>query len=143
MHTRPITSSIRSSTAPDVFLPPYPTPPQAKQLPYKLDAGPFAPQPDERTICSGSRDTSLRLWDVETGACTASVSVPRNLVTCLKYLPGPPASSSSTIAQGGEDLRLRVWDAREAGLRPALTVEGYTYFPVRACGDEKRCTISV
>lgn len=92
---------------------------------------------DERTLSSGSRDTSVRTWDVQTGQCTASAKTPRNLVTCLKYLC---AESSASVVQGGEDLRLRVWDVREAGLRPSLTVEGYTFFPlcldVSACGHE-------
>ncbi|CAM9244805.1 unnamed protein product, partial [Pylaiella littoralis] len=104
---------------------------------------------DEKTLCSGSRDTSVRAWDVETGRCTASGKVPRNLVTCLRFLAPSPslssesrlesesssassssASSSSVVVQGGEDLRLRVWDLREGGLRPAVTVEGYTFFPI-------------
>ena len=82
---------------------------------------------DERSLASGSRDTSVRTWDVQTGQCTARVKTPRNLVTCLKYLP---AESPASLVQGGEDLRLRVWDVREGGLRPSLTIEGYTFFPV-------------
>lgn len=82
---------------------------------------------DEKTLYSGSRDTSIRAWDVQTGQCTSSAKVPRNLVTCLKCLPG---ESSSSVAQGGEDLKLRVWDTREGGLRPSMTIDGYTFFPV-------------
>ena len=64
--------------------------------------------------------------------CIASSSVPRNLVTCLKHLKEGPLAP---VAQGGEDLRLRVWDVREAGrLRPSLTIEGYTFFPVSRGG---------
>eukprot|EP00903_Cladosiphon_okamuranus_P015395 g14219.t1 len=91
---------------------------------------------DERNLASGSRDASVRTWDVQTGQQrTASAKVPRNLVTCLKYLPdkagssASSSSSSSSVVQGGEDLRLRVWDVREAGLRPSVTIEGYTCFP--------------
>lgn len=69
---------------------------------------------------------------MQTGQRTASAKVPRNLVTCLKYLSDKAGSSasSSSVVQGGEDLRLRVWDVREAGLRPSVTIEGYTFFPV-------------
>lgn len=87
---------------------------------------------DERTLASGSRDTSIRMWDVQTGQCTASAKTPRNLVTCLKYLP---PESPASLVQGGEDLRLRVWDVRETGLRPSLTIEGYTFFPVIYSAD--------
>lgn len=86
---------------------------------------------DERTLWSGSRDTSVRAWDVQTGQCTSSAKVPRNLVTCLKYLSVGPSCSSSVVAQGGEDLRLRVWDAREQARKPPLTIEGFIFFPVR------------
>lgn len=54
----------------------------------------------------------------------ALTSVPRNLVTCLKYLP----ADSSTLVQGGEDLKLRVWDVR-GGLVQVQTIE-CIYFPV-------------
>ncbi|CAM9841354.1 unnamed protein product [Ectocarpus fasciculatus] len=82
---------------------------------------------DEKTLYSGSRDTSIRAWDVQTGQCTSSTKVPRNLVTCLKCLSG---ESSFSVVQGGEDLKLRVWDAREGGLRPSITMDGYTFFPL-------------
>ncbi|CBN77035.1 conserved unknown protein [Ectocarpus siliculosus] len=82
---------------------------------------------DEKTLYSGSRDTSIRAWDVQTGQCTSSAKVPRNLVTCLKCLSGGPSSS---VVQGGEDLKLRVWDTREGGLRSSMTVDGYTFFPL-------------
>ncbi len=102
-------------------LPPFSSPPYPPNAPPTFLS-------DERQLCSGSRDASVRTWDVETGRCTASSKVPRNLVTCLKYLPGE--SHAASVVQGGEDLRLRVWDVREAGLRPSMTVEGYTFFPV-------------
>ncbi|CAM9598490.1 unnamed protein product, partial [Scytosiphon promiscuus] len=89
---------------------------------------------DEMTLWSGSRDTSVRAWDVQTGQCTSSAKVPRNLVTCLQHLSG--GSSSSVVAQGGEDLRLRVWDAREHGLRPSMSIEGFTFFPL--CLDSSK-----
>lgn len=88
---------------------------------------------DEQTLCSGSRDTSVRLWDVKTGDCQSSVKAPRNLVTCLQYLPpssGGPTSSSAVVIQAGEDLKLRVWDFREGRQMPTLILEGYKFFPV-------------
>lgn len=88
---------------------------------------------DDRTLCSGSRDYSVRLWDAETAAQTQSAKVPRNLVTCLKWFGdgGDSGGSGGLIAQGSEDLRLRVWDPR-GDLRsgPAQTFGGYTYFPL-------------
>ncbi|XP_019641040.1 PREDICTED: WD repeat-containing protein 31-like [Branchiostoma belcheri] len=63
--------------------------------------------PDNTQVCTGSRDNSLRLWDVETGACLMENSVPRNLVTDICWVPG-----QQTVVQTGEDKVLKLWDAR-------------------------------
>lgn len=42
-------------------------------------------------LMSGSRDNSVKIWDIPTGKCTASSEIPRNLVSrenrdhCLCY----------------------------------------------------------
>ena len=77
-------------------------------------------------LLSGSRDTTVRLWDVATGAACGRGALPRNLVTCARGVPGAP----SLFAQGSEDLSLRVWDARAGVLRAAQTFRGYVYFPL-------------
>eukprot|EP00949_MAST-11_sp_MAST-11-sp1_P000096 g96.t1 len=74
-------------------------------------------------FCSGSRDTAVTLWDVESGKSLLTRKTPRNLVTCLGWIGG------KTIAQGSEDLRVRVWDMSAHGA-PAMTLQGYTYFPL-------------
>lgn len=56
-------------------------------------------------LCSGSRDNTVKLWDVETGACTKTANISRNLVTSVKW-----ASDGSIIAQTSEDKELRLWD---------------------------------
>ncbi|CAH1272346.1 WDR31 [Branchiostoma lanceolatum] len=43
--------------------------------------------PDNTQVCTGSRDNSLRMWDVETGACLMENSVPRNLVSLEGFSP--------------------------------------------------------
>ena len=45
---------------------------------------------DERVLLTGARDTSLRLWDVETCKQTSMTKIPRNLVTCLRCVYGEP-----------------------------------------------------
>ncbi|KAG5192412.1 WD40-repeat-containing domain protein [Tribonema minus] len=83
---------------------------------------------DETHLWSGSRDTSVRLWDVSTGQQRGMVATPRNLVTCLKCMPGE--EGTNVVVQGGEDLKLRLWDFRTPSSVPAQTLDGFVYFPL-------------
>ncbi|XP_038046246.1 WD repeat-containing protein 31-like [Patiria miniata] len=58
-------------------------------------------------LCSGSRDNSVRQWDISTGQCINQSIIPRNLVTHIKWIPG-----ESMLAQTSEDKCLRLWDTR-------------------------------
>lgn len=88
---------------------------------------------DGTRAASGSRDTTVRIWDIERGTQVAVTRVPRNMVTSLAWIPGTP-----TFAQGSEDLRLRVWDSRTG--RVVQTMAGYTYFPL--CVDASDCMLA-
>jgi len=80
----------------------------------------------EGLLFSGSRDTSVRGWDVEMGVEVMKGSATRNLVTCLSTMPSDP----HLVIQGGEDLQVRVWDSREGLGSPSLSLKGFTYFPL-------------
>jgi WD40 repeat protein len=82
---------------------------------------------DPGVIFSGSRDYSVKSWDLEIGALRTSYSSPRNIVTTLACCPAQPHS----LYQGSEDLFVRVWDTRSSShSAPAQMVGGYVYFPV-------------
>jgi WD40 repeat protein len=82
---------------------------------------------DKSAIASGSRDYSVKRWDIECGACTAAYSTPRNIVTALE----PSPVQAATLYQGSEDLFVRVWDLRVAsGTGPVQVISGFVYFPV-------------
>lgn len=86
---------------------------------------------DGSKALSGSRDYSLCLWDLAAGALVNTVSISRNVVTCLRWVPGEP----HLVVQGSEDLRLRLWDVRTLS-KPAATIEGkFTYFPLCVDSD--------
>jgi len=110
-----------------------PTPPLAGTLSgHTLSVSAVDVWPDGTTAMSGSRDCSVRLWDVSAAREVAAVATPQNVVTCIQRV------GDALVAQGGEDLCVRLWDVRALGggcaaatLKPAASVlGGYTYFPV-------------
>ncbi|XP_067946910.1 WD repeat-containing protein 31-like [Watersipora subatra] len=54
-------------------------------------------------MCSGSRDNSIALWDLETGEVMRSSKIARNLVTDICW-------KGELLAQTSEDKTLRLWD---------------------------------
>ena len=61
----------------------------------------------EGQLFSGSRDNTVCLWDINSGVCINRCSIARNLVTCVRWIPGEPC-----VLQSSEDKHLRVWDTR-------------------------------
>ena len=64
--------------------------------------------PDGAMLASGGRDYAVKVWDPESGRCTSTSKISRNLVTCAKFFK----DGSQRFAQGSEDLTMRVWDVR-------------------------------
>ncbi|KAK1806939.1 hypothetical protein P4O66_005422 [Electrophorus voltai] len=62
---------------------------------------------DGSKLCTGSRDNSMRLWDIETGKCLQKNTISRNLVTHVCWVPG-----GTSVVQTSEDKTIRVWDSR-------------------------------
>ncbi|ETN97597.1 WD repeat-containing protein, partial [Reticulomyxa filosa] len=60
------------------------------------------------TICSGSFDNSIRLWDVETAKELTVFKGYKGYVRSVKYLP----NETNTICSGSEDKSVRLWDIR-------------------------------
>ncbi|XP_039267770.2 WD repeat-containing protein 31-like isoform X1 [Styela clava] len=57
---------------------------------------------------SGSRDNSVRLWDLATGVCTEENKVSRNLVTDICI-----SSEHNLVFQTSEDRAIKLWDSRD------------------------------
>ncbi|CAE8676857.1 unnamed protein product [Polarella glacialis] len=65
-----------------------------------------------QALVTGSRDCSLRLWDLETGRTLQQNKILRNVVTALRRVPAGAGAGASAVVQASEDLQLRVWDVR-------------------------------
>ena len=90
-------------------------------------------------LATGSRDYSVKIWDITTSQCKQSYSASRNVVTSLIYASNSDSnangnsnsniSHSHLLYQGGEDLSVRGWDTRSSNSKPALHMKDYIYFP--------------
>jgi WD40 repeat protein len=94
---------------------------------HELNITGLAVNPTNPSVAfSGSRDYSVKTWDLERGLLSTYTDK-RNVVTALSVCAATP----HTLYQGSEDLRVRVWDTRlPSHSAPATTVGGFVYFPV-------------
>ena len=79
----------------------------------------------ENLFVSGSRDYSLKIWDIETAKCLDEYKVSRNIVTAITSTPHLP----NIVFQSSEDLTVKLWDVRQpSGSLPTATISGFVYF---------------
>ena len=72
--------------------------------------------PDGTTIASGSRDKTVRLWDVETGELRHTFTGHTDGVYSVAFSP-----DGTTIASGSRDKTVRLWDVEIGELRHTFT----------------------
>ena len=90
---------------------------------HALTVSGLAALEDIGKACTGSRDYTVRLWDLETADCVQTSKISRNVVSFVRRIPG-----EKTVIQASEDLRLRIWDVRDF-TTPAQTFEGHVNIP--------------
>lgn len=71
--------------------------------------------PDGRRLVSGSRDRTIRVWDVETGRELHKLEDHRGAVTCLAF-----SRNGRWLVSGSEDRTIRVWDMNTMSRRRIL-----------------------
>ena len=64
--------------------------------------------PDGRKIASGSEDKSVKVWDVTSGACLATLKGHRDAVSSVAYSP-----DGRKIASGSGDSTVKVWEFKK------------------------------
>jgi len=84
--------------------------------------------PSGTHMLSGSRDNSVRLWDVASGHCVRMMALAQNVVTHVCW---SPSSASWMVAQSSEDKTVRLWDVRS--LHVAVTTAAKQY--IQTCCD--------
>src|SRR4051812_18060502 len=77
--------------------------------------------PDGRTIASGSYDTTIKLWDGQSGQERASLKGHTDPVVSVAFSPDGKA-----LASGSYDGTIKLWDAATGQER--ATLKGHTHY---------------
>ena len=72
-------------------------------------------------LASGSRDKTIRIWDVSTGLCIVTLTGHDNWVRGLVFHPG-----GKYLLSAADDKTMRVWDLRHR--RCLKTLEAHQHF---------------
>jgi len=75
--------------------------------------------PNGKLLASGSRDRTVKLWDVATGGVLASLSGHSHIITCLAFRP-----DGKLLATGSEDKTIKIWDVTEK--KELTTLSGHS-----------------
>jgi WD40 repeat protein/GTPase SAR1 family protein len=92
-----------------------------------------AVSPDRTWVVSASGDTTLKIWDLETGECRATLPGHTAAVTSVAITP-----DGRRIISGSEDDTLRVWDATTGKPRGSWQASKHYVTSVAVLADGQR-----
>ncbi|ETO31689.1 WD-40 repeat protein [Reticulomyxa filosa] len=79
------------------------------------------------TICSGSYDNTIHIWDIEKCKKIVVLKGHKDVVRCVKYEPhGLRIDSRNTILSGSDDKTVRLWDIRD--VKEVQILKGHTNY---------------
>ncbi|KAJ2457286.1 hypothetical protein GGI03_006140 [Coemansia sp. RSA 2337] len=71
----------------------------------------WLPRPDKAIVASASFDGTVRVWDVQSGACLRVLSGHTASVNCLSF-----SSDGRYLASGSFDNSVRIWSIKDGSL---------------------------
>ena len=74
---------------------------------------------DSKMLASGSQDTTVKLWNVETGELLRTLTPHWAAVNAVVFAP-----DAATVASGSWDKAVRLWDTRSGQLRQQMSGHG-------------------
>jgi WD40 repeat protein len=90
---------------------------------------------DASTVVSGSVDTTVRVWNVETGECRFVLDGHSGAITALDVY-------GTIIVSGGTDMTVRIWDLTTGQCTRVLAIDAEGTF-TRFALNESRTRLAV
>ncbi len=90
----------------------------------------FAFSADGTTLASGSRDGTIRLWDVATGTAQHTLTGHTSWVESVAFSP-----DGTTLAVGSDDSTIRLWDVATGTVQHTLTEHTHRVWSVAFSPD--------